>query len=133
MAKLTDHFTEDEMACPTTGEIVFERDFLKHLEDLRIAYARPMVVTSGCRTDGHNDWLIRRGYQASPSSLHLIKNKKYGTDCCAIDIARPNGHDFADLVGCALEHGWSIGIAKTFIHLDMRTAYARLPQIIYTY
>jgi len=133
MANLTDHFTEDEMACPTTGEIVFEKGFLIHAEDLRVAYARPMIVTSGCRTEGHNEWLIRRGYQASLSSLHLIGNMKYQTNCCAIDIARPNGHDFADLVGCALKLGWSIGIAKTFVHLDMRTAYTNLPQIIYTY
>jgi hypothetical protein len=130
---VSEHFTKKEFACPTTGRIRVQDNFFTHLERLRVAYDSPMITTSGCRTQEHNEWLIRRGYAASPNSFHLIANPKYFTDTCALDIARPNGEDFHRLVRIATEQQWAIGIASSFIHLDCRAFYADLPAIIYTY
>jgi hypothetical protein len=92
-----------------------------------------MAVTSGCRTKEYNIDLKARGYAASNNSFHLIENEKYGTDTCAVDISRPAGPDFHRLIELALPRGWTAGIAKTFIHLDLRAKYTGLPSIIYTY
>lgn len=131
--RVSEHFTRAELACPTTARLELEPGFLDELEILRGLYGRPMAVTSGCRTSEHNEWLIARGYAASPNSLHLIDNVKHGTDTCAVDIRRPAGDDLADLVAKALNLGWTVGLAKTFVHLDRRTQFAGLPRIFYTY
>lgn len=128
MAKISKHFTEEELECPTTGLLELQGGFIDHLEVLRVEYGKPMVVTSGCRSKEHNEMLIESGFQASDSSLHLINNKKYKTDCCAVDIAKPNIYDQAKLIGIALAYGWTVRIGKTFIHLDMRVAYTDLKQ-----
>lgn len=126
-------FTRAELACPTSGEIKFCPGFLPELKALRVEYDAPMTVTSGCRSDEHNEWLQRRGYKASPNSFHLIGNEKYGTDTCAIDVARPNGPACHRLITVASARGWTIGVAKTFIHLDLRVKYTDLPPTIYDY
>ena len=133
MTYITEHFTTEELACPTTGEVKFEKGFLDELEGLRVVYNKPMIATSGCRSTEHNEWLLRRGYKASPNSFHLIGNTKYGTDTCAVDISRPNGADAHLLVNLATTRGWTVGWAKTFIHLDRRVDYTNLPAIIYDY
>lgn len=133
MTQYSPHFTREELACPGSGELKLARGFIDKLEEIRITYARPMVVTSGCRSSKRNEWLRRRGYAASPNSLHLIENKKYGTDCCAVDIARPNGVDLHALIRIAAGSMWSVGIADTFIHLDRRGDYTSLRPVVYTY
>ena len=127
------YFQESELACPTTGIVQLQDGFGDDLDELREAYGQPIVVTSGCRTEEHNEWLQSRGYPASSNSLHLIDNDKYGTDTCAIDMKRPDGVLLVKLFQVALELGWTVGLAKTFVHLDKRAKYTDLPQIIYSY
>lgn len=127
------HFSVSELACPTTGEIVLENGFIDELEALRAAYGKPMAVTSGCRSSEHNAWLRERGYSASPNSLHLMQNNKYGTHTCAVDIKRPDGRSLHTLLAAATGAGWTIGLASTFVHLDMRGKYTSLKPIIYLY
>jgi uncharacterized protein YcbK (DUF882 family) len=133
MTKYSDHFTAEELQCPTSKQVILEPGFIDDLEELRVAYGKGMAVTSGCRSTAHNDWLQSRGYPASENSFHLINNPKYGTDCCAVDVARPAGPDLRKLLAAALERGWSVGLAKTFVHLDMRGKYARVQSTVYTY
>jgi hypothetical protein len=133
MPPFSAHFTTEELEDSATGHIKLEEGFIEKLEELRVQYAKPMVITSGCRTAEHNEWLIRRGFKASKNSLHLIDNKTYGTDTCAVDIARPNGPDAHRLVRLATVAGWTIGWAQTFIHLDRRVDYTALPATIYDY
>ena len=33
----------------------------------------------------------------------------------------------------ALEKGWTVGVAKNFVHIDRRADYTDLPQIVYVY
>jgi hypothetical protein len=133
MTRFSEHFTREELTCPTSGKLILAPGFIDALESLRVSYGHPMAVTSGCRSSEHNDWLKSRGYKASPNSFHLIGNEKYGTDTCAVDVRRPGGDDLWRLVKVAQAEGWSVGIAKTFIHLDMRAKFTDLPPVIYSY
>lgn len=133
MTEYSDHFTVEELQCPTAKIIKCAPGFINNLEALRVEYGKGMTVTSGCRTDDHNEWLIERGYAASPSSLHLIENAKYKTDTHAIDFKWPAPQDVHRFVTIATRRGWSIRFAKTFIHIDLRTIYAGLPPHIGIY
>lgn len=126
-------FTAEELACPTSGEVKLAEGFLEVLDDLRRRYNFPMVVTSCCRSREHNKNLIDQGFQAHPTSLHMIDNPKWKIDTCAIDIKRPDSAKLWHLVNLATTFGWSVGIATTFIHLDRRYQYTRLPNKVYTY
>lgn len=133
MTNYSEHFTELELQDPYTKEIKLTPLFIDNLEILREVYARPMSLTSACRSLQQNTWLQSRGYAASTNSLHLMDNKKYNTQCCAVDLKRPNDRDLANLVFQALNLGWSVRIANNFIHLDLRTRYTDLPQVVGTY
>lgn len=135
MTALSAHFTVEEMRCPGTGELKFQPGFLEALEELRVAAGFPFKINSGCRTLAYNRALERKGAPASPNSFHLIGNPKYGTDCCAIDIARRSGDGplHARLMRVGFDRGWSFGLAKSFIHMDLRTRFTALPQTVYLY
>lgn len=127
------YFTPEELKCPTTGQLVLAPGFGEALDAFREKFGQSMTVTSGCRTSEHNEWLKGRGYPASKNSFHLIGNTKYGTDTCAVDIARKDGVYAAQLIKLALNEGWTCGVAKSFIHIDLRTRYTELPQVVYNY
>ena len=127
------YFTEDELRCPSGDVVKLADGFGEKLDELREALNAPMQITSGCRTTAHVNWLLQRGYPASPNSFHLIDNPKYGTDTCAVDVGIPDSEYRRDLIQLALEKGWTVGVAKTFIHIDKRADYTDLPQIVYVY
>lgn len=132
--RLTDHFTVEEFADPATGEVKFPDGFLDDLEILRVDYDRVMKVNSGCRSGQHNNWLLLRGYKASPNSFHLMENPKYPTGgCIALDMARPDGIDLHRLIESATALGWSVGLARSFVHLDRRETYTDLKASFYSY
>lgn len=127
------HFSFDEFVDDISGDLIVAPGFINESDELREAYGHPMVVTDGCRSDDKVEWLIRRGYQASRSSFHLMRNEKYGTACCAMDVARPPGPQLVKLLRCALVRHWTVGVGKTFIHLDRRAQYSSMPQTFYSY
>lgn len=134
MTKISPHFTHEELADPQTQELVLATGFIEELETLRVLYDHAMIVKDGCRSDAYNNWLIERGYPASPTSFHLIKNPKWKTGgCCALDIKRPDAVKLAMLVSLALSRVWSVGIGKTFVHLDRRVDYTSLSNVLYIY
>lgn len=122
------HFSHKELACPTSGEVRLHEGFGAALEALRVDYGHAMPLTSCCRSAAHN---VALG--GHPRSLHLIGNSSHGTDTCAVDVAMSDGRQRYLLVRCALELCWTVGIASNFIHLDRRTEFADLPQVIYHY
>jgi hypothetical protein len=128
------HFSKDELGDERSGEISLAPGFIDKLEQLRIQYGHAMVVTDGCRSSSTNRWLLDRGYPASVNSFHLIQNTKYKTGgTCAVDIGRPNGGYLARLLELALRFDWSVGIGRTFLHLDRRVDYTDLKPVVYTY
>lgn len=111
------------------GSFKLAPGFAEKLSQLRIAYGKPMSITSGCRTNEDIQRLIKRGYSASPNSFHLIDNKKWNTGgCCAIDIAWPiEKRNAFELIREAARLDWNIRIAPmSFIHLDRRKDYTSL-------
>lgn len=126
---MLEHFSQSELACPTTGELRLASGFGEALEQLRIKLDAPIYITSGCRSPSHN--VKVRGH---PRSLHLSINEHHtagGT--CAVDAAATDGIYRAKLIALALDQEWSVGIASNFIHLDRRSRYCGLPQVLYHY
>lgn len=54
-------------------------------------------------------------------------------DTCAVDVKMVDGPARGRLIELAWDHGWSIGIAPGFLHLDRRTAVLGLPQTTWLY
>ena len=127
------YFTEEELQCPSGKVVKLAEGFGQKLDELRDALDRPMSLTSACRTTAHINWLLQRGYPASTNSFHLIDNPKYGTDTCAVDVAIPDSEYRKELIKLALDEGWTVGVAKSFAHIDRRSDYTDLPQIVYVY
>tara|TARA_R110002020_G_scaffold213289_3_gene420010 strand:+ start:1391 stop:1783 length:393 start_codon:yes stop_codon:yes gene_type:complete len=127
------YFTDEELQCPSTKEIKLAEGFGEKLDELRESLDAPMQLTSACRSTAHVNWLLERGYPASENSFHLIDNPKHGTDTCAVDVAIPDSVYRKDLMLLALAEGWTVGVAKNFVHLDRRADYTDLPQIVYVY
>ena len=66
------YFSEKELQCPTSKDIVLAKGFLNCLINLRENVGEPLQITSCCRSAEHNEWLQSRGYPASPNSFHKI-------------------------------------------------------------
>lgn len=117
-------FSRDEVNCPCCGEAKFAEGFTADLRDLRLAFGKPMIVNSCCRCPDYNEHV--GGHKMS---LHKLREgRTQGT--CAIDISCPDNVYKCDLVQDALNAGWSVGVYKTFVHLDRR-GYAGLPQSMF--
>ena len=102
------HFDISEFRCRETGENDMKPEFIYMLDELRERVNRPLVITSGYRSKDHT---AER------------KKEKGGTHTqgIAADIAVSNGVDRMMIVKEALAMGFGgIGVARTFVHVDMR-------------
>ncbi len=125
-------FSHEELSCKATGRVRLAKGFADFLMGLRLAYAMPLIVTSCCRSIEHNQ---RIG--GHPSSLHIYDVPQRPIDkpldgCAAIDVQTISNAALPLLVGLAIERGWSVGVARGFIHLDRRDL-AGLPQRVFGY
>ena len=126
---MLDHFSRSELACPTTDQVRLASGFGEALERLRVELDAPMHLTSACRSPLHNARV-----NGHPRSLHLVINSHWGTGgCCAVDASATDGQYRARLIALALGQKWSAGVASNFIHLDQRSRYCGLPQVVYHY
>ena len=126
---MLDHFSHSELACPTTDLVRLAAGFGEALERLRVELDEPVYLNSACRSPLHNAKI-----SGHPRSLHLVINSHWGTGgCCAVDVAATDGEYRAKLIALALDQEWSIGVASNFIHLDQRSRYCGLPQVVYHY
>lgn len=122
---------------PMTGAVLFTHEelasddetvrlapgFQNALLDLRLTFGRPMRVNSCCRTPEHN-----KRVGGASSSFHLTSGNPLclqGT--CAIDIVVPDGSYRYLLLNKAIQAGWSVGVYKTFLHLDRRSDFGHPP------
>jgi len=102
------YFKLEEFACKHTGKNAIEEEFVHRLDALREECGFPFTITSGYR---HH--------------THPVESRKstIGTHCrgIAADIAVGNGIERATLVANAFKLGFTgIGVAKGFIHVDIR-------------
>jgi len=105
------NFTETEMRCKHTGKDGMRPETLDRLQAVRIAYGKPMTITSGYRDATHPI----EARKATPGA-HASGQ--------AVDVAVGPGHDVYQLVQLAMAHGFTgIGISQRggqprFVHLD---------------
>lgn len=111
------YFTKQEMECKCGCGMLPTPQFMGRLETLRIRYGKPIQITSGARCPVYN---VKVG--GSANSKHTIGE--------AADILC-DSHSKYILTKLAIELGFGgIGIAKTFIHLDIRPM---AESVIFTY
>lgn len=102
------HFTDKEMDCGCGCEKTVAPELLVQLEALRALIAKPLPVTSGARCATHNHEV-----GGKQNSWHLKG--------MAVDISCADSNLRMDIIRNAGKLGFNgIGIAKTFIHLDLR-------------
>lgn len=105
-------FSRLEMRCrcwrPSCDAPAMNAGFMERLNALRHDWGRPLIVNSAARCAEHN---AKVG--GSPTSKHLLG--------IAVDLRANTPNDAQALAALAEKHGFrGIGIAKTFVHLDMR-------------
>ena len=108
---MTGHFSDKELVCRCgCGQQYMRIGFMSLLESLRMAYDRPMIVSSAYRCSTHNDNVSTTGRHGPH------------TTGCAVDIVI-SGRRTYELLCLALQFGFTgIGIQQKgdncFIHLD---------------
>ena len=114
----SEHFSRKELQCKYSGECQFNPEFLARIEELRIAYGKPLKVSSGFRSADHPVERVKteRG-----------KSTGYHTRGEALDFL-VYGEDAHRLLKLAIDLGFKgIGISQKghfnsrFIHLDHRS------------
>lgn len=120
------YFLACELKCKRSGKLLLASNFADRLLSLRLEYAQPMYITSACRSEAHNG-----AVGGAEDSMHICDS---GRGCCAVDVGGLNGLQKAQLIKQALITGWTVGVAKHFIHLDRRTDYyPHRQQLVYSY
>ena len=110
MKKISEHFTRSEFSCRCgCGYDTVDTDLIKMLEDVRTHFKKPIVVTSGCRCEFHNE---RSGGAAN--SLHKLGR------AADIVVAGTEPDDVADYLEVINAPG--IGRYSTFTHVDSRSS-----------
>ncbi len=114
------HFAEAEMRCKGSGRCAMDPTFMDRLEALRVAFGRPMPVTSGYRAPEHNAKVSATGRDGPHTTGR------------AVDVAVA-GAEALTLVGLAIARGFTgIGVAQKgaarFIHLDDLSPGGRHPR-----
>lgn len=111
------YFKLSDFNCTETGENHMDDSFLSALDELRHQCGFPFIVTSGYRSASHS----KERDKAQPGTH---------AQGIAADIKVANGAQRYILVQKAMEMGFSgIGIAKTFVHVDIRTT----TPVVWTY
>lgn len=117
-------FTVEEISCRHCGEVKLAPGFASELAALRASFGEPMKVNCCCRCPDHN-----AAVGGHWRSLHLIREGRV-QGSCAVDVHVPDPQYRTALAMQALSLGWSVGVYKTFLHLDKRE-YAGLPQRLF--
>jgi len=128
---MTPHFSKAELQCKCgCGLAQFQPGFLDHLEALRLAYGRPMTISSACRCAAHN---ARVSPLAPLRSLHIgdRETRPGHLGAAAVDVLITNS-DKGDLFAIAWRNGWSVGWNRNFLHLDRRVNIG-MPQVTFEY
>lgn len=125
------HFTEKELKCKGSGiyrlspAVETYPGFGSRIDRLREIWGKPLIVNSCCRSEEYNKLI-----NGHPHSLHVADHPYWKTNgTCAIDF-RETSKDFRDL---AYKMGFSLGLGKTFTHVDDRTNVIGMAQTKFHY
>lgn len=112
------YFSNNELKCTNTGVVKLDPRFDEALFDYREALQHPLYVNSCCRSVAYNSEI--GGSKNSYHLYHGVMDGREGT--LAIDLRVQSDGQRANMVSIALMLGWSVGVYRTFIHIDLRTA-----------
>lgn len=107
------NFTPAELASPDTGEALMDERTMDMLQALRIAWGRPMAISSGYRTAAHNARVGGRD-----GSMHLLGK---AVDIFALAAEQPRLISLALTIGF---RGFGIYPERGFVHIDSRSSLA---------
>jgi uncharacterized protein YcbK (DUF882 family) len=102
-------FRLEEFNCTHTNRNEMDHEFLVKLDELREKVGFPFRITSGYRDATHPS----EARKAEPGT-------GYHCQGLAADIAVSNGFERMNIVHEAINMGFSIGVARTFVHVDNR-------------
>lgn len=102
------YFSVEDFDCQETGDNEMSLDFIHALDHLRRVCGFPFIITSGFRSEKH--------------SVEVNKPNGGGTHTkgIAADIGVTGGAQRLAIVKHASAMGMSVGVAKTFVHVDIR-------------
>ena len=107
---LSPHFKVWEFACHDGSDTVFVSPALVEvLEKIRLHFVKPVIVSSGYRTESHNE----------KSGGAAYSRHKYGM-AADIRISGVKPADIAAYAGTLLGASGGIGIYNQFCHVDVR-------------
>lgn len=118
------NFSKEEFDCRHTGDNEMDARFMERLQQIRGAYNKPMIISSGYR-----------------ASSHPVEAKKNKPGAHALGLAADisvDGEDAMLLISVAYLYGFRrIGVNQKglgrFIHLDLADRYAGFPKAIWSY
>jgi len=116
-----EYFTREEFACQYTGENKISDRLLLKLDLLRARCGFPFVITSGYRSEDH------------PIEA---RKERPGTHAqgIAADIKVTDGIQRFKIVEEAIAMGFSgIGVARDFVHVDIRSLDTNESPVMWTY
>jgi uncharacterized protein YcbK (DUF882 family) len=100
-------FRLEEFNCTHTNKNEMDHEFLVKLDELRERVGFPFVITSGYRDATH------------PAEARKETPGTHNQGIAA-DIKVSNGFERMNIVHEAIKMGFSIGVARTFVHVDDR-------------
>lgn len=114
------YFSEDELACKGSRQLVLHPGFLGALIHLRKEWESPLIVNCCCRSPEHNAEV-----GGAKHSYHLTEQEDVETwlGTLAIDISERSFEsdtkwkEFNEVAG---DMGWSVGYYSWGTHIDMR-------------
>ena len=123
------YFTRAELQCKGSGKFKLADGFGEFLDRVRDAWGKPLTVNSCCRCMAHN-----QAEGGAKNSYHLLDHPSRAFGTCAVDFAIP-AHERRAFVVMILTKfpDASIGVAKAFLHVDLRTKYDGSPATLFTY
>ena len=119
MGDLTDNFNREEYACKCgCGRDNIKDELAVSVQLVRDKIKRGIVITSGIRCEAHNTAI-----KATPSSSHI--------DGWAADLAYNGSAERYQLLNAVMQVFDRVGIAKTFIHVDVDST--KSPGVVWLY
>jgi len=103
------YFKLEDFDCQETGDNEMDAEFIHKLDQLREACGFPFIITSGFRSKDHS--IEKRKEKAGTHAQGI-----------AADIKVSNGIQRYKIVEEAIKMGFTgIGIASSFVHVDIRS------------
>ncbi len=108
---------EFDCPCGSCTETLIDDDLVLGLQLMRDKLFVGVIIDSGYRCQAHQNDLTAQGYETAEHSQHLLGK--------AADVRTPKDSG-EELEAFARKAGFkSVGVAKTWIHLDTRSTYRR--------